>query len=201
MLTCAVAVINMVSSVFFPVIDGHNKLRLAYLYRILSECFSQIKGSEQMLVIHSDISCIHNLGLSQFYKVLEQECRRVSFIIALNFKNIAGLGDLNFDNFNEEVCRNICESNVETLAKMVETLVGIYDDSVAEGLISWRDVYRHHVVSSVEALEMGTNLKLHTVNPDDLIAFIAKLEQNYDCCRFYIRFMSEARILDIIGRY
>ncbi|XXG59701.1 hypothetical protein AAC387_Pa04g1737 [Persea americana] len=200
-LTCAVAVINMVSSVIFPVIDGHNKLRLAYLYRILSECFFQIKGSEQMLVIHCDISCIHNLGLSQFYKVLEQECRRVSFIIALNFKKIAGLGDLDFDNFNDEVCRNICESNVETLAKMVETLVGIYDDSVAEGLISGQDVYRHHVVSSVEALEMATNLKLHPVNPDDLIAFIAKLEQNYDCCRFYIRFMSEANVLDIIGRY
>lgn len=202
MLTCAVPITHMISSVVYPAIEGFNKLRLAYIYSILSDCYSHVKEFEEpMSMIHNDPLHTRTLGLSQFYKVLEQECRRVAFIKDLNFKNIAGLSDLNFEHFNNEVYSHICESNVEALAKMVETLVGIYDDSADNGLMSWQDVYKHHVLSLLNSLETGTKLKLHPVNPDDLTTFIGELEKNYDSCRIYIRSMSELYLLEIMRKY
>ena len=56
--------------------------------------------------------------------MLEQECRRLSFIDDLDFKNIAELHDLNFEHFNEEICKNVYESNVNALAETVQSLVG-----------------------------------------------------------------------------
>ncbi|XP_077221855.1 MAG2-interacting protein 2-like [Tasmannia lanceolata] len=196
-LSCAVGIINMISSIVYPTIDGCNKQRLAYIYSILSDFYSQLKGAEE-----PELKIPNNpLESSQFYKVLEQECRRVSFIKTLNFKNIAGLGGLNFEHFNDEVYNQIHESCVDALAKMVETLVGICEDLEAGGLISWQAVYKHHVQSLLTTLATRIKTKLHDLNPDNVSAFVSELEQNYDSCRIYIRAMSEADMLDTMGKY
>ncbi|XP_077245639.1 MAG2-interacting protein 2-like isoform X2 [Tasmannia lanceolata] len=201
-LSCAVEIINMISSNVYPAIDGCNKQRLAYIYSILSDCYSQLKGVEELeLKIPYNPGRTYALESSQFYKVLEQECRRVSFIKMLNFKNIAGLGGLNFEHFNDEVYNQMHESCVDAVAKMVETLVGICKDSEAEGLISWQAVYKHHVQSLLTTLATEIKTKPHDINPNDVSAFVSELEQNYDSCRIYIRAMSEPDMLDTMGKY
>ena len=125
---CAQEVIAMISSVVYPEIDGHNKQRLAYIYGILSACYMRLRKTEDQALValthqyHQHKK--HNLEPFQFYKVLEQECQRVSFINELNFKNIAGLDDLNFGHINEEISINIHASTVEALADMLRVLVG-----------------------------------------------------------------------------
>ncbi|XP_058097658.1 MAG2-interacting protein 2 isoform X2 [Magnolia sinica] len=201
MVTCAAEVINTIATTVYPAIDGRNKQRLAYLYGMLSGCYSELKGTEELVLeLHHTPGQTHTSELSQFYKFLKQECRRISFIKTFNFKNIAGLGNLNFEHFNEEVYAHVHESSVEALAKMVESLTGIYKDSVAKGLISWQDVYKHHILSLLTVSETDIS-KLHPLKPDDLRSFISELEQNYDCCGIYIRSLSEGYILDIMGRY
>ncbi|KAG9452632.1 hypothetical protein H6P81_005536 [Aristolochia fimbriata] len=196
------SVIDMIESAVYPEIDGHNKLRLSYLYSILSECHSKLRTNRAPTLkeLH-DVTNNPALEFSHYYKILEQECRRVSFMRMLNFKNIAGLAGLNFEHFNQEVLNNISESTVEALARMVDTLVGIYNVSVAKDLISYRSVYKHYIQSSLKNVDDVAKAMLDCVNPDKLHNFVDELEQNYACCRVYLKELMLEDVLTIMWRY
>ncbi|RVW14510.1 MAG2-interacting protein 2 [Vitis vinifera] len=173
--------------------------------------FSEVKGEmlacaleeikQPLPVIHSEPVQASTIGLAHFYKVVEQECRRVSFIKNLNFKNIAVLGGLNIKCFKSEVLNHIDEHSLEALAKMVQNLVNMYTNPLPEGLISWQDVYKHHVLSLLMALEARAKIDDHIKNPENLQSLISELEQNYDSCRPYIRVLGHSDSLDIMKRY
>ncbi|KAJ0968606.1 hypothetical protein J5N97_025523 [Dioscorea zingiberensis] len=200
--TCAKGVIDLIYSDVYPEIEGQNKVRLSYIYSILSACYLRLRRTEDSSILmlwgqgHR-----HMLEAFQFYKILEQECQKVSFINELNFKNIAGLSDLNFEHFNQEICSNIHESTVEALADMVRVLVGIYDDSHENGLISWQDVYKHHLLGCLASLEGKTRARSDCVDPGDLHTLIGEIAISYDSCKKYVRALSEADALNIVGRY
>lgn len=202
MLACAVEAIKIISLIIYPAIDGSNKPRLAYIYSLLSDCYLKLEEIKQPLpVIHSEPVQASTIGLAHFYKVVEQECRRVSFIKNLNFKNIAVLGGLNIKCFKSEVLNHIDEHSLEALAKMVQNLVNMYTNPLPEGLISWQDVYKHHVLSLLMALEARAKIDDHIKNPENLQSLISELEQNYDSCRPYIRVLGHSDSLDIMKRY
>ncbi|CAL9082320.1 unnamed protein product [Musa acuminata var. zebrina] len=199
---CANGVIDMIHSVVYPEIDGRNKERLSYMYSILSACYLRLKKVEDpMLMTYQEQGHMHILEPFQFYKVLEQECQRVSFIENLNFKNIAGLDDLNFEHFNEEICNNIHEPTVEVLAELVQALVGIYDNSQAKGLISMEGVYKHHVLGILASLEGRNEARSDSIKAHELQALLMGIELNYDKCKKYVRALSEADISYIVGRF
>ncbi|XP_043694839.1 MAG2-interacting protein 2 [Telopea speciosissima] len=198
-LACAAEVIKTIFLIVYPAIDGCNKQRIAYIYSILCDCYLQLEKTEEpLLVTPPDLSDTCNLGLTQLYRTLEQECRRVSFIKNLNFKNIAGLGGLKFECFSNEVCKNIDEFSVEALAKMVQNLVSMHADS--ECLVSWQEVYKHYVMSLLATLDDRTKIYSHP-DPENFQRFISELEQNYDHCRFYIGSLSQSDVLNIMWRY
>ncbi|OVA20645.1 Secretory pathway Sec39 [Macleaya cordata] len=201
LLSCAASLISTISSNVYPVIDGCNKQRLSYIFGILSDCYLRLKeAKEPLLDIHSDPA--HSvLELAEFYKILAQECRRVSFIKNLNFKNIAGLGGLNFECFNEEVYNHIDELNVEALAELVRTLVSIFPVSASKGLISWQSVYKHHVLNLLTRFVTDIKTNINFSNPDNFQGFVCELEQNYSCVRNYVRAMSQEDVLEITQQY
>lgn len=82
-----------------------------------------------------------------------EECKNVSFINNLNFKNIDGLHGLNFECFSDEVHACIEESSLSALSKMIQAFVDIYGHSLPEGFMSWHDVYKYYILSSLSALE------------------------------------------------
>ncbi|KAK9292568.1 hypothetical protein L1049_020542 [Liquidambar formosana] len=201
-LACAEETIKTISLNVYPVIDGCNKQRLAYIYALLSDFYLQLEETKELLsVIGIDPAHISTFGLASFYKVIEQECRRVSFIKNLNFKNIAGLAGLNFECFSSEVYNHIDEVNLEALAKMVQNLVSICTNSVPEGLISWQDVYKHYVLNLLTTLESKARTKIDIENHETLLGLISQLEQTYDFCRTYIRAVAHSDALDIMKRY
>uniref|UniRef100_A0A5B7BPD7 Putative MAG2-interacting protein 2 n=1 Tax=Davidia involucrata TaxID=16924 RepID=A0A5B7BPD7_DAVIN len=201
-LACSAEAIKTISLNVYPAIDGHNKQCLAYLYGLLSDCYLQLEETKESLpVIHPNPAHITPIGISRFYKVIEQECNRVSFIKGLNFKNIAGLGALNFECFRSEVYAHVDEFSVEALAKMVETIVGICTDPMPEGLISWQDVYRHYVLSLLTTFETGAKTETQFEIPENLQGLISELEQTYDVCRMYIRVLAYPDVLDIMKRF
>ncbi|XP_020256602.1 MAG2-interacting protein 2 isoform X2 [Asparagus officinalis] len=198
---CAKEVIIMISSVVYPEIDGHNKQRLSYIYGILSACYLHLRKTEEPALMELTHQYLHhkkhNLEPFQFYKVIEQECQRVSFISELDFKNIAGLDDLNFGHINEEVSINIRDSTIEALADMVRALGSIYSDSEAiVHIMSWQDVYKHHIQSCLAHLESESS-----VDPDELPELVGKIEANYDVCNKYIKSLEEDDQSYIIERY
>jgi hypothetical protein len=198
----AVETIKTISLIVYPAVDGCNKLRLAYVYSLLSDCYLQLEETKDSLsMIQADQTNISSLGLAHFYKLIEQECRRVSFIKNLNFKNIAGLGGLNLECFSTEVYTHIDESSLEALAKMVETLASIYTDPVPEGLISWQDVYKHHVLSLLTALETRATADSKINGLETVQGFVSQLEQSYDFCRIYIKLLAPSDALDIMKWY
>ncbi|KAK1272141.1 hypothetical protein QJS04_geneDACA006154 [Acorus gramineus] len=198
-LACASGVINMIFTNVYPAVGGNNKHRLSFIYGILSDCFLQLKETQEPdLMIHSATNCGHTLELYQFYKILEQECKRVSYITDLNFKNIAGIGDLNFNCFNQEVYDHINSSTVEILAEMVRILVGIYKDADTGGLISWQDVYKHYILNSFTTLQNEIELVHNDINSEKLATILRKLELCYVSCRNYVRALSEVDILRVI---
>ncbi|XP_010272299.1 PREDICTED: MAG2-interacting protein 2 isoform X2 [Nelumbo nucifera] len=200
LLACSADLVNAISSIVYPAIDGRNKQRLGYIYSILSECYLQINGAKEPLsLMHHDSSHTPSVSLSQFYKVLEQECGRVSFIKNLDFKNVAGLGGLNFECFKDEIYNHIDEFNVEALAKMVQTLATVYTNSGC--LMTWQDVYKHYVLRLLTSMENRLEMNIHLDKPDNFQSFLIELEQNYDVCRIYIRALSQADALDIMRRY
>jgi len=204
---CAQEVIAMISSVVYPEIDGHNKQRLAYIYGILSACYMRLRKTEDQALValthqyHQHKK--HNLEPFQFYKVLEQECQRVSFINELNFKNIAGLDDLNFGHINEEISINIHASTVEALADMLRVLVGIYNDTeVTVRLMSWQAVYKHYIQCCLAYLESEIESRCtSSMKSDELQEMVGKIELNYNVCKKYIKSLAEADQSYIIGRY
>lgn len=197
----AVETIKSLSLIVYPAINGCNKSRLAYIFGLLSDCYLQLEESKKSLpMIHPDQARLSNFGFSRFYKVIEQECRSVSFLKNLDFKNIAGLGGLSFECISHEIFTHIDESSLEALAKMVETLVGIYSDPVP-GLISWQDVYKHYVLRMLETLESKARNELVTKNPENVQSLICQLEQSFGICGKYIRLLAHSDALDIVKRY
>ncbi|XP_020594504.1 MAG2-interacting protein 2 isoform X3 [Phalaenopsis equestris] len=199
---CAEGVIEIISTVVLPEINGRNKDRLSYVYSILSACHLRHSKLKKAALSSSHYHQLHkHVEPFQFYKVLAQECQKVSFIEELNFKNIARLDELNCDSFNEEILNNINESTVEALADMVRILVGMYGDTNGKGFISWQDVYKHHVLSLLTSLDDRTKETLHVKTPEDFQVLLGEIDQNFDHCKRYIRALPEVDILHVIKRF
>jgi hypothetical protein len=199
---CGSETIKTISLVVYPAIDGCNKIRLACIYGLLSDCYLQLEETKESLsTAHPNSSNLSALELAHLYKVFEQECQRVSFINNLNFKNVAGLDGLNLQSFRNEVFSHVDEFSVEALAKMVQALVSIYTDSVPEGLILWPDVYKHYVMSLLMNLENRVRTEFDVRNAEKFQDFMSRLEQTYDFCRTYIRLLALSDSLDIMKQY
>ncbi|KAM1126998.1 hypothetical protein ACFX2B_041600 [Malus domestica] len=198
----AVETIKAVSSIVYPAIDGCHKVRLAYIFSLLSDCYLQLEETRKELpIIHPDQVHLSGFGLSRFYKLMEQECRKVSFVANLNFKNIAGLGGLNFKCLSHEVYMHVYDNSLEALAKMVETLASIYSDPLSEGLITWQDVYKHYILSLLATLETKAGTDTVTKSTENLQILVCQLEQSYEYCRKYIRLLARLDSLNIMKRY
>ncbi|KAK0592689.1 hypothetical protein LWI29_023622 [Acer saccharum] len=195
--------IKTTSLVVYPAIDGHNKHRLVVIYGLLSMCYLQLEATKESLSdLQPDWAHASASHLAHFYSVIEKECKRVSFIKNLNFKNIAGLGGLNLQGFSSEVYANINEFSLEALAKMVQTLVSnSYTDSVPEGLMMWQDVYKYYVLSLLTNLESRSRTDFNVESPENFQGLINQLEQTYDFCRMYIRLLTPSDALDTMKRY
>ncbi|MED6209594.1 hypothetical protein PIB30_056253 [Stylosanthes scabra] len=194
--------IETISSIVYPAIDGCNKLRLAYVYGLLSECYLQLestKGSSPMAHHHDHQNS--DLRFAHYYRVIEQECKNLSFLKNLNFKNIAGLHGLNFECFNDEVYACIDESSLSALSKMVQTLANIYGNSLPEGFMSWQDVYKYYILHLLSDLESKATNESSSRTPEYLQGFISKLEHSYGSCRAYIRLLSQSDALGIMKKY
>ncbi|CAD6230673.1 unnamed protein product [Miscanthus lutarioriparius] len=185
----------------YPEIDGYNKERLSYIYGILSACHSYLKRTNEIELRYPEHVHTHKLEPFQYYKVLEEECKKVCFIDGLNYKNIAGLDNLNFEHFNEEVCKNIHASTVTTLADMVQSLVSMYVDVLAKGLISQQGVYKHYVLGLLASLEGRSEAQSNCTDYEKLQAALCEVELNYDSCREYIQALPTTDISYIVGRY
>ncbi|XP_020232050.1 MAG2-interacting protein 2 [Cajanus cajan] len=193
--------IETISTIVYPAIDGCNKPRLAYVYGLLSECYLQLESTKDISPVVQADDVNVNLSLAQYYKVIEQECKNVSFINNLNFKNIAGLHGLNFECFSAEVYACIEESSLSALSKMVQALENMYGDSLPDGFMSWQDVYKYYILSSLRALETTVTTDPSVRTPEYLQGFINKLEQSYDLCQIYIRLLSQSDALGIMKQY
>ncbi|KAK7282539.1 hypothetical protein RIF29_11407 [Crotalaria pallida] len=193
--------IGILSTIVYPAIDGCNKLRLAYLYGLLSECYLQLENIEDLSPVIQSDHANTNLWFAHYFKVIEEECKNVSFINNLNFKNIAGLHGLNFECFSDEVYACIEESSLSALSKMVQALGNIYGDSLPEGFMSWQDVYKYYILSSLRALETEASTDSSIRTPEYLQGFISKLEQSYDLCQMYIRLLTQSDALGIMKHY
>ncbi|KAL6642432.1 hypothetical protein ACP70R_020613 [Stipagrostis hirtigluma subsp. patula] len=197
----AKGVIDMIYSDVYPEINGYNKQRLSYIYGILSACHSYLKRTSEIELRYAEHVHTHKLEPFQYYKVLEEECKKVSFIDGLNYKNIAGLDNLNFEHFNEEVCKNIDASTVSALADMVQALVSMYIDVLAKGLISRQGVYKHYVLGLLASLEGRSEARSNCTDYQKLQAVLCEIELNYDSCREYIQALPSTDISYIVGRY
>ncbi|GAB2265039.1 hypothetical protein Dimus_000106 [Dionaea muscipula] len=195
-LAVAEETINIVTCIVYPAIDGCNKTRLAHIYGLLSDCYMQLERTKDSQF--SGNPAYGPTGLAHFYRVLEQECNRISYIRDLNFKNIADIGGLNVKHFNREVCDLIDEYTVEALAKMVQTLVSAQPNPVTEVLISWRDVYKYQIMTLFKNLE---DRVCQVENPESLQGLLADLEQTYDISRKHIPFLEGEDALTIMRQY
>ncbi|KAJ8770618.1 hypothetical protein K2173_021265 [Erythroxylum novogranatense] len=202
LINCASKTIKTISLVVYPAIDGCNKERLAYIYSLLSDCYLQLEeNKEPMPVMHPGSSNLSALEVSHLCKVFEQECQRVSFIKDLNFKNIAGLDSLNLQHFRDEVYRCVDEVNLEALAQMVQTLVGIHGDLMHDDLTSRQDVYEHYILNLMMNLEKRVITEFCVASPEYFQQFTCQLEQTYSVSRMYIRLLMPADALGIMKRY
>lgn len=201
-LAYAAEVIVSFSSSVYPVIDGHDKQRLAFIYDLLSDCYKQLEEFKELPPeIDQHLEQRSALELAGFCKTVGQECGRVSFIESLNFKNIALLQCLNLDCFNSEVCAQVNENNVDALAEMVQNLVYMYGDAAPAGLLSWKSVHTHYVMSSLVTLEGRAEREMHFQSSEDINSFIDAMEQLFDICQKHIRYMENLGILDILRRF
>ncbi|PRQ60502.1 putative transcription factor WD40-like family [Rosa chinensis] len=198
----AVETIKAISSAVYPAVDGCNKLRLAYLFGLLSDCYLRLEETgKELPIIHPDQAHVSGFGLSRFYRLVEQECIRVAFIVNLNFKNIAGLGGLNFKCLSSEVYMHVYDSSLEALSKMIQTFTSIYSDPLPEGLITWQDVYKHYIWSLLTALETKAGTASIIKSTETLQGFVCQLEQSYEYCRRYIRLLAHVDSLNMMKRY
>ncbi|XP_038879223.1 MAG2-interacting protein 2 isoform X2 [Benincasa hispida] len=197
---CAAETIETISTVVYPSIAGTDKLRLHCIYGLLADCYLKLEKGEWLpqKAHHDEAS---SLGLAHFYKIVEQECRRVAMIKNLNFKNIAGLSGLNFERFSAEIYLHIDDGNIEVLAQMVETLAGIYSDPELEGLICSQDIYKHYILKLLTTLETRINIDFKNGSPENFQAFVSQLEHSYDLSSTYLRLLSHSDALDVMKRY
>ncbi|CAN4089511.1 unnamed protein product [Withania somnifera] len=193
LLACAAETIKVISSSIYPAVDGHDKKRLSLIYGLLSDCYLQQDEQKDPMHPHSYIAC--------FSKIVEEECCRVSFIEDLNFKNVAGIQDLNLDCFNSEVSAHINENNVEALAKMVKNLVSVRDGPLPDGLLSWQYVYEHHVLSLLTRLEARAKAGVDIQSSESLHCLISEIEQTYNNCCKYLKFVPNPARLVILKRF
>ncbi|XP_073292869.1 MAG2-interacting protein 2 isoform X1 [Primulina huaijiensis] len=192
--------IKVITLSVYPALDGRDKQRLAFIYSLLSDCYLRLQESLELpsAIERNQPSAF---GLAHFCKIVEQECTKVSFIKDLNFKNIAGLQDLNLGCLNSEVCSQIDENNLDVLATMVQNLAHIYGDTAPEGLLSWKYVYVHYISSSLATLEAIAERETHFQSSEDLLIFINEIELTYDACGKHIRFVEHPGVLDIVKRF
>lgn len=191
--------IEVITSSIYPMIDGHDKQRLACIYSLLSDCYLQLEEQkEAQPIINPDLHHSNIERLAHFNQIVGQECYRISFIGGLDFKNVAGLQDLNWNHFSSEICSHIDESSVEALANMVHNLLGIYGDSVPVGNLSWQDAYKHYLFRLMKVLETESKTLNDFQSSQNLYAFVHKLEQTYDVCRKYVKFLESPHVLDLM---
>ncbi|KAI3705881.1 hypothetical protein L1987_76130 [Smallanthus sonchifolius] len=186
-------VFQTISISVYPEINGRDKQRLAYIYNLLSICFSKVEDKKELLtIINPDPAHLTIDDLDKFYKIMEQECSKLAFLEDLDFKNIAGLFCPNLACVTDEVCTYVTETSVEPLAEMMKTLTGIYKDPdrVPEGLVPWQYVYGYYVSSSLTALENNAKSEVHFQDPETLRLFINELEITYDRCKKYIKLIA-----------
>nr|GEW20582.1 MAG2-interacting protein 2 [Tanacetum cinerariifolium] len=203
-LDCAEDIFKTISLSVYPEIDGRNKERLAYIYNLLSSCFSRVEEKKRLLnAISADQSNLSIVELDSFYKIMEQECSKLSFMENLNVKNIAGLHGPNLACVTNEIYANVNEKSVEALAEMVKTLAGIFKDGVPEGLVPWPYVYGYYISNSLTALENSAKSEVHFQTPENLQLFINELELTYDRCKKYIRLIAYpgASVMGIMKKF
>lgn len=143
----------MIYSDVYAKIDGFNKHQLPYIYDILSAFHSYLKRTNEIELRYLEHVHIRTLEPFQYYKVLEEECKKFCFIDGFNYKNIVALDNLKCECFNEVVCENIHASTITALADTVESLVSMYVVVLAKGLISQQGVYKHYVLRLLASLE------------------------------------------------
>ncbi|KAL9237446.1 hypothetical protein vseg_011993 [Gypsophila vaccaria] len=194
--------IQVLTTAVYPVIDGCNKSRMAYTFALLSECYFHLEKTNDLQSFGTPHQGDSFGTLALFYRVLAQECVRISSITDLNFKNIADIdvGSLDFKHFNHEVRRHVDESTVELLAKLVETLTSAIPNAEANDLLSWRDVYRHHVQTMLEKLEDRAKL-ITFQNPESVQSLLSELEQTYDTCRKHIKILDHQVAMVTINQF
>ncbi|XP_022971815.1 MAG2-interacting protein 2 isoform X2 [Cucurbita maxima] len=199
---CAAETIETISTVVYPSINGTNKLRLHCIYGLLADCYLKLeKGGWLPRKAQHDEVHASSLGLAHFYKIVEQECRRVAIIKDLNFKNISGLSGLNFEHFSREIYLHIDDGNIEALAQMVETLAGIYSDPVPEGLICSQDIYKHYILKLITTLETRISIDFKNGSPENFQTFVSQLGHIYDLSSTYLRLLSHSDALDAMKQY
>ncbi|CAM8900818.1 unnamed protein product [Rhodiola kirilowii] len=192
--------IETLSLIVYPSIDGCNKQRIAYVYGLLSECL-QSKDPQDVISIRfldRDVSAVQ---LCHFYKVMEHECQRLAAIETLNFKNIAGLGGLNLDYIRDEIYSHVNESNLQCLAKMVESLGVLYSDTLPECIPSYQDIYKYHIVKILVTLENQALIELDFGDHEKFIGFISHLEQAYDISKGHLIILACSDALEVMRRY
>ncbi|XP_076915022.1 MAG2-interacting protein 2-like [Bidens hawaiensis] len=190
-LDSAKEVFKTISVSVYPEINGQDKQRLAYIYNLLSICFSKVEDKTELLTtINPGPTHLTIDELDSFYNIMEQECSKLSFIKDLNFKNIAGLFGPNLACVRDEVYTHVNETSVEPLAELMKTLTGMYKDRVPEGLVQWQYVYGYYVSSSLTALENNAKSEIHFENPETLRLFINEVESTYDRCKKYIKLIA-----------
>ncbi|KAD4584211.1 hypothetical protein E3N88_21812 [Mikania micrantha] len=197
-------VFKTISISVYPEINGRDKLRLAYIYDLLSICFSKVEDKKELLnIINPDPTHFTIDELDSFYKIMVQECSKLAFIEDLNFKNIAGLFGLNLPCLTDEVYAHVNATSVEPLAEMMKTLTGIFKDRVPEGLVPWQYVYGYYVSSSLTALENNSKSEVHFQDPETLRLFINELDSTYERCKKYIKLIAYpgASVMGIMKKF
>lgn len=194
--------IKIICFTVYPAIDGCNKQRLAYLYGLLANCYSYMEEKGAMPVLECD-QALSNYGLTSYYKLVERECMKISFVENLNFKNIARLNGLNLDDFSDEVFRNLNEYCLEALATMVDELGSIYTGThpLPNGLISGQDVYKHYILSLLASLEVKTKANYDSERPETFQGLVSLLEETYDRCKTYIKLLAPPDSSDLMKQF
>ncbi|KAM0071082.1 putative transcription factor WD40-like family [Helianthus debilis subsp. tardiflorus] len=184
-------VFKTISLSVYPEVNGCDKQRLAYIYNLLSICFSKVEDKNELLIsIDPNPSHLTIDELDSFYKIMEQECHKLSLIENLNFKSIAGLFGPNLACVTDEVYSHVNETSVEPLAEMMKTVAGIYKGQIPDGLVPCQYVYGYYVSSSLTALENYAKSDIHFQDPETLRLFINELESTYNRCKKYIKLIA-----------
>ncbi|KAK4790120.1 hypothetical protein SAY86_017424 [Trapa natans] len=193
--------IKVISLTVYPEIDGCNKQRLACLYGLLADCYSYLEEKDVMPNFDCDIA-LSSFGLSSYYKLIERECKKISFVENLDFKNIARLNGLNLDGFRGEVLKNLDEYCLEALARMVNELVSVYNgtDPLPNGLMSEQDVYKHHILCLLASLKEKARANFDAGRPEAFQGSVSLLEETYDHCKTYMKLLAPSHSSELIKK-